>query len=398
MTRSRGWTPLPALVALIAVALAAPAPASAAKTIGTFAGQLNQAGFNGDGAAGPDTQLNFPIDVATIPPAQGGGFLIADEGNHRIRKLRADGIVVTVAGNGEDCAGHLPNDLADPCGDRGRARKASLAQPTGAAALPGGGFLIADRGAGVIRKVNRAGKISTVAGTGGSCVPVTAVACGDGGPATAAAFDSPSRAVPTNDGGYLVTEDTGNRVRKVWANGTVTTVAGNPYGVACATPTDPCGDGHRATKASLNAPGGIAPLLDGTSFVLADSGDNRVRLVDSRGRIFALAGTGEAGSSGNGGAPADARLNAPSSVTVAADGSVIIADTNSHIVRRVFQRRIKTIAGIADQAGAGADGIGGTASKLNTPYAVAVSVGGQVLIADRLTQRVRVLASTYVPR
>jgi DNA-binding beta-propeller fold protein YncE len=139
-------------------------------------------------------------------------------------------------------------------------------------------------------------------------------------------------------------------------------------------------------------------LLDGTSFLLADSSDNRVRLVDSQGNIFTIAGTGDAGSSGNGVAPKTAELNAPSSVAVASDGSVIVADTNSHIVRRIFQGKIKTIAGIADQAGAGADGVAGTASKLNTPYAVAVSAGGQVLIADHLTQRVRVLASAYVPQ
>jgi hypothetical protein len=398
MTRPRGRIPLLALLALSTAALAAPAPAGAAKTIGTFAGELNQAGFNGDGLAGPATQLNFPIDVATIPLGQGGGFLIADEGNHRIRKLRADGIVVTVAGNGEDCAGHLPNDVDDPCGDRGPARKASLAQPTGVAALPGGGFLIADRGAGVVRKVNNAGKISTVAGTGASCTPVIAATCGDGGPATAAAFDNPNRAVPTNDGGYLVTEDTGNRVRKVWASGTVTTVAGNPFGVPCAAPTTACGDKGAATSALLNGPNGVAPLLDGTSFLIADSSDNRVRLVDSQGNIFTIAGTGDAGSSGNGVAPKTAELNAPSSVAVASDGGVIVADTNSHIVRRIFQGKIKTIAGIADQAGAGADGVAGTASKLNTPYAVAVSAGGQVLIADHLTQRVRVLASAYVPQ
>jgi NHL repeat len=384
-------------VALVLIAAIGAPHASAAPSglIHTVAG-TGVSGFRGDGGPATHARLSFPIDVAPVPAAQGGGFLIADESNNRIRRVSGTGVITTVAGTGAVCPGIFPNDPNDPCGDTGPATEALLDHPTGVAPLPGGGFLVADRGDGVIRKVDAGGVISTVAGTGDTCRPLVATGCGNGGRATAARFDAPDRVAPLPAGGFLVTEDEGNRVRRVGSGGMVTTVAGRPGGGVCLDPQAACGDGGTATKATLHAPNGIA-TLSGGGFLVTDSLDNRVRKVSAKGLITTVAGNGVQGSFGDGVAATDANLNAPSDVAVAPDGSIVIADTDSQIVRRVAGKVIRTIAGIADSPGAGPDGVPATESNLDVPFGVAVTPGGDVLIADHESHRIRRVDSNLVP-
>jgi hypothetical protein len=344
-------------------------------------------GYNGDHRQATTAELDFPIDVAAIPAKQGGGFLIADEGNERIRRVNANGVITTVAGTGAVCSGIEPNSPDDPCGDTAKATSARLSQPTGVATLPGGGFLIADRSDGVIRKVGASGIITTVAGNGDACEPVVAVDCGDGGNALDAALDGPDRVALLPGGGFLITEDQGNRVRKVAAGGTITTVAGDPAGSSCPDPISPCGDGGAATAALLHAPNGVA-VLPGGGFVLTDSADNRVRRVGPQGRITTIAGTGEAGSFGDHVPATEANLNSPSDVAVAGDGTIVIADTNSQVVRVVKAGEIHRIAGLPDRAGDCPDGVQGRQCRLHLPFGVGM-VQGDVLIADHFNHRIR---------
>jgi hypothetical protein len=125
---------------------------AAAPTIVTFAGNGDPDGPLGDGGAAKKASLNVPIDVAEVPAAAGGGFVIADEGHNRIRLVRS-GVISTIAGDGETCTGHIPNSVADPCGDARSATAASLNQPTGVAPLADGRVVIADRSTNVIRIV-----------------------------------------------------------------------------------------------------------------------------------------------------------------------------------------------------------------------------------------------------
>jgi hypothetical protein len=285
-------------------------------TIETVAGAGPAAGapgsFGGDGLspADPAVRLNQPRGVSPLD-ASGVSYLIADTGNHRIRAV-VNGVLATVAGSGTPGFG----------GDGDGAQIAQLNQPAGVAALPDGGYLIADTGNNRIRRVSASGIITTVAGTG------PAAFGGDGGPATSAALNAPSDVAPLTGGGFLIADTGNNRIRRVTADGTITTVVGaGPAGFG--------GDGGPAGKALLNAPEGVAALADG-SIAIADSSGERVRLVGVDGTIRTLAGTGVAGLSGDGGDPELAQLSHPRAV--AQDGArLLIADTFNHRVRSVVQ-------------------------------------------------------------
>jgi len=288
----------------------------AAGTIATVAGAGPccgaAGGFAGAGvlAVNPDVRLNQPRGVS--PLANGRGFLIADTGNDRIRKVE-DGVVTTVAGTGG----------AGFAGDGGPATSSQLNQPLGVAALPDGSFLIADSGNNRIRRVDAGGTITTVAGT------ETPAFFGDGGPATSAGLRQPARVAPLGGGGFLIADSGNDRIRRVDAGGTITTVAGSS-----STPGFG-GDGGPAGRALLDLPEGVAALPDG-SIAIADTGNDRVRLVGADGVIRTLAGTGTPGLSGDGGDPELAQLSQPRAV--AGDGTrTWIADTGNHRVRRVDQ-------------------------------------------------------------
>lgn len=303
--------------------------------------------------------VDHPRGLAVV----GGGILVAAPFANVVRLVGADGTVSTVAGTG----------AAGFSGDGGPATAARLSFVHGAAAMPDGGYVLADLGNERIRRVRRDGTIVTVAGTG-----VRGFA-GDGGPATAAELADP-RGVATFPDGRILIPDTGNdRVRLVRLDGTIVTVAGNGVrGFA--------GDGGPATSAALNQPFGVAPLPDG-GFLVDDSGNDRIRLVSPSGRIATVAGTGTRGFSGDGGPATSAELNGAHNLAPLADG-FLIADTFNDRIRLVRDGTITTLAG-SRVRGFGGDGGPATAAELDRPKAVAVTADGAVLVGDSENDRVR---------
>ena len=155
--------------------------------------------------------------------------------------------------------------------------------------IPGGGFYIADAGNNRVLEVDSAGNVTRVAGTG------TAGSAGDGGQATVAQLASPTDAVPTADGGILIASSgvlaggaQDKRIRKVAADGTISTVAGGAATV-CAGALDSAGNGCPATQAILSDPTAAVPTADG-GFLIAEWGDSDVRKVDASGIITKVAG------------------------------------------------------------------------------------------------------------
>jgi hypothetical protein len=130
-----------------------------------------------------------------------GGFLIADAGNRRVRRVSPTGIITTVAGTG----------VQGSSGDGGAATAAQLNDPDGIASTPDGGFLIADFFGNRVRWVSPTGVITTVAGTGAASV----FRDGDGGPATAANIDMPFGVAVTPSGGFVFSEEGNAAVRLV---------------------------------------------------------------------------------------------------------------------------------------------------------------------------------------
>jgi DNA-binding beta-propeller fold protein YncE len=152
------------------------------------------------------------------------------------------------------------------------------------------------------------------------------------------------------------------------------------------------GDAGPAVAAKLNYPQGVA--VDGTgALYIADSGNHRVRKVAPDGTISTVAGTGDAGFGGDGGAAALARLSCPRAVVVDSAGVLYITDAGNHRVRKVApDGTISTVAGTGD-AGFGGDGGAATSAQLNSPYGLAVDDAGDLYIADCDNHRVRKVVS-----
>ncbi len=184
-------------------------------------------------------------------------------------------------------------------------------------------------------------------------------------------------------GEHLLVSDEGNhRVARVeLASGRVSTVAGtgHPGGD---------GDGGPAVGARLNLPLDVAIDREGNVYI-ADFANHRVRKVDPSGTITTLAGTGEAGSSGDGGPAADAQLEGPSALAVDEAGSLYIAQFGESRIRKVdASGTITTVVG----GRGGADGEPATEPTLGNVTGLAIDANGDLLIADQFNFRIRRLA------
>jgi len=148
------------------------------------------------------------------------------------------------------------------------------------------------------------------------------------------------------------------------------------------------GDGGAATSALLDSPGGVAVDSAGNLYI-ADTHNNRIREV-SGSVITTVAGTGVAGFAGDGGAAASAALDLPTAVAVDSKGNIYVADANNHRIREISGMNISTVAGDGEQTYSGDGGLA-TAAGLDSPRGVAVDAAFNVYIGDTQNQRVRMV-------
>jgi type IX secretion system substrate protein/NHL repeat-containing protein len=353
-----------------------------AQYITTFAGTgygsgLGTGGYNGDGGLCFEAQLYNPTGVATY------GYVtqyIADQGNHVIRKIDNRHIITTFAGS------VTASSSCDGCD----ATTTKLTSPYGIAVDAYNNVYIADYGANVVRKVNTAGVIRTIAGND------TAGYSGDGGQAIHARLNHPYGVTVDAVGNIYISDAQNNVIRKVDGTGTITTYAGTGYGAGLAAGHgDYTGDGGPATGARLNFPAGITADKFGNLFI-ADASNSVIRKVNASGAISTYAGTGLAGYYGDGGAPGSARFSFPSGVAVDVLGNLFIADQGNNVIREVTTTgTISTIAGVPTPGFFG-DGALAVNAQLNHPSGLAVDGNGLVYVADYGNNVIRLIGPASI--
>ena len=272
-------------------------------------------------------------------------------------------------------------------GDGEAATKATLREPYEIRFDAAGHLFFVEMVNHIVRRVDaKTGRISTVAGTG------KAGFSGDGGPAAEATFKSPHSIQFGPDGSLYICDIGNHRIRRVdMATGSITTFAGT--GAQKPTP-----DGAPIAGTPLNGPRAIDFDAQGQMWLALREGNAVYRLDLKRGTVHHEAGTGKAGFGGHGGPARQAVLSGPKGIAVAPDGDIYLADTESHSIRRIDRRKgtLELVAGDGQRG----DGPEGEPAKcrMDRPHGVFVDKDGAVYIGDSETHRVRVLRPMQAPR
>jgi sugar lactone lactonase YvrE len=331
--------------------------------ISTFAG-TGAVDFNV--AEGKATEVNLGSPRGILVDRQGNVY-VAEFATHRVRKITRDGVLTTVAGNGDKGV----------AGDGGKATAAAIEAPLGLALDANGNLYISQQLANVVRKVDASGTITTVAGNG------TAGYAGDGGKATEAELNTPNSLAVDASGQLLIGDVANNRIRRVNADGTITTVAGGAGA-----------NGLKAEQVSVVIPRGGVRDAQG-NFYVADIGHNRVLKIDPNGIVTLLAGNGAPGYRGSGIKAADAGFGTVTDgvhidgVAVDGQGNVFIPDTYGHRVHKVSpDGMLVTIAGTGE-AGYSGDGGKATEAQVGDIWNVVADAQGNLYVADGTNRRVR---------
>ncbi len=286
-------------------------------------------------------------------------------------------------------------------GDGGKAIDAQLYNPRAVAFSKTGEVYIGDALNHRIRKIDKDGVITTLAGkptnNNASGSPTGAFG-GDGGPATEAQLNQPHGVAVDSKGNVYVADSLNNRIRKIDTGGKISTIVGSDNKKG--RPDGP------AETAVLKFPKSMYMTPDDVLYICNTGGNTilRMDLKTDQLTVQRVAGNLYAKRYGGDGRPAtDAQLNTPQGVWVAEDGTVFISDSENNLVRKVTpDGKINTIAGdtAAAQRAAdsnsypipgdsGGDGGPATAAHLNAPRGIAVDDGGNVYIAEETGARIR---------
>jgi uncharacterized protein (TIGR03437 family) len=267
-------------------------------------------------------------------------------------------------------------------GDGGDALSATFFAPAAIAFDKLGNMYVADAGNHVVRKITPRGVITTFAGTGEEGYS------GDGGLAARARLRAPSSLAIDRRGYLYIADPASHVVRVVDVTGQIATAAGT--GVAGFS-----GDGGQAALAQLDSPWAVAADAFG-NIVIADTKNDRVRRITSDGRIMTIAGTGEAGYSGDGNGAIKAKLNEPDALAISPEGILYIADQKNHRIRRVaLDGTIRTLCGTGDPVSAG-ENVAAQLGSLRGPVRLALDRDGKLFFSDGESQRVRVIDTNCI--
>jgi uncharacterized protein (TIGR03437 family) len=328
----------------------------AAGNVTPFAGNLTTAGFSGDGGPATAALLFGPRGLRVDAS---GNVYVADQENFRIREITVQGIISTVAGNGQP--GYE--------GDGVQATLTSLSFPADVALDGKGNLYISDSSNGLIREVKLAtGIISSVAGGGASLL--------DGVPPLSAGL-SPAGIALDNSGNLVEADINYRRVRKV-TQSAITTIAG-------VLPVQGAGDNVPATSTALLDPFGVA-VDSSDNILIADHVDYRIRKVSPSGTITTIIGNGVPGFSGDNGLAANAEIGGPTDLGFDPVGNLYFGTGD---IRRIATNGIVTTVAGNGVVGYGGDGGPATSAAMIGATDAVGDAAGNIYITDRGNSLIR---------
>lgn len=349
-----------------------------------WAGVAGEDGFNGDGHDRLDTKVYWTMDMLW---ASDGTAWFHDWNNHLVRRVMQDDTVQTVVGWTDPI---FPGDgvpgmpAAERSEDGALGTDVRLNHPTDFAELPDGSILLMAWHNHKLRRIDPdTGMVKIVCGGGAGF-------SGDGGPAAMALFKQPKSLTVDDTGNIYIGDQQNFRVRRIDTDGVITTIVGNGMqGFS--------GDGGLAVEASIGweagdnpEPSGGLAVTDDTLYV-SDTLNHRIRAVDlATGMISTIAGTGEAGESGDDGPATEAQLNGPRDIEIGPDGSLYVADTDNSVIRAIDldSGDIRRVAG-RDEPGLDVeDGLPALETSLARPFGVEFDHEGNLFIMDTLNSRI----------
>ncbi len=321
----------------------------------TFAGSGASGTVNGQGTS---AQFNAPRAL-TVDAS--GTVYVVDYSNNRIRKITNAGLVSTLAGTGAFGAANGPGTSA------------TFRYPAGIAVNAAGEVFLADVTNNCIRKITTSGVTSTFSGSA-----VRGLENGQGG--TMAMLNGPVAVAVTATGIIYVIDDFNSCIRKITANGIVTTFAGN---------SDPGYADGAGSSALFNSPKGIAVDASGAIYV-ADTFNNRIRKITSSGVVTTIAGDGTTGYLDGQGT--SAKFNNPYALTVDSVGNIYVADTKNHRIRKISTSGVVTtvagyiLSGFADGAS--------NVARFKNPQGITIDNSTGILyVVDATNNRIRKIAT-----
>jgi uncharacterized protein (TIGR03437 family) len=414
-----------------------------------------QSGFGGDNGPAIDAIFNH---IQGLLFDKAGNLLVVDTANSAIRRINTQGIVTTIAGNGQygpSVTGPATSTpIANPVGlgldAQGNLYTGTLynqllkisstgtltvlnsapshyfltapgpvAQaiffPQFPAADSAGNLYFTDQRAGYLWELTTAGSVQVAA----AYAPNFFI--GDNGPATLAGLNFPNGIWLNADGSLLIADQYNLRVRKISPTGTITTIAGNgslgttsvgpALSVNLSNPTEVAADSsgniyialYGSNIVRLNTSSGMvssfytansfvnAIAVDGQGNLLVAVDANQIVKITPAGAATAVAGTGQAGYSGDGGPAVKAMLNGPQGVTTDSAGNIYIGDSYNGLLRKVSPSGIITT--IAGQGSYIVNGVPATQSSLHFPTALACDAAGDIYVADTYGSQVRVISA-----
>ncbi|PKB71848.1 MAG: hypothetical protein BZY87_03165 [SAR202 cluster bacterium Io17-Chloro-G6] len=336
--------------------------------IQTYVG-TGEAGYAGDGGPADQAVCTEPF-MCDFDAA--GNLFYTESRNNVVRRVdKTTGIVTTVAGTGE--AGYS--------GDGGPATQATMREPYSLQVdRSNGDIYIVDRLSAVVRKVAAAtGIITTVAGTGEQGYS------GDGGPGAQAMLREPNDCFLDGKGNLLIADIQDQRIRRLdLATGVINTFAGNGE-------KERSGDGKPALQASILGARAVCMDSKGNTYIAEREG-NGVRKVDANGEMSTVAGiSAERGYEGDGGPALMATWGSPKAIRCDAHDNVVVVDTENHAIRVIDTATgiVTTIAG--GRLGGEGDGGPATEAAMDRPHGCGIDAQGNIFVADSNNHRVRVV-------